>query len=352
MTYRLIGKDGPFYVSMRATRMEDDDRFIIIGITDFDEQMKQRQIAQRVKEEQLAYTRLNALAGDYICIYVVDPGTDRYHEFSATEGYNDFSIAKQGEDFFGTTRRSAEKFNYPDDVDRFLESFTKENLMEEISRNGIFTLTYRIVMGGKSVHVQMKAAIVEEKEGLRLIVGLNNIDAQVRQEADYARRLAQAQTRANIDALTGVRNRHAYLEEEDRINRQIAEHVETPFAIVIMDINDLKKINDTEGHQAGDQYLRDACGIICRYFKKSSVYRVGGDEFAVVARDEEYEKIDEKIAGLAEYNIRAVDDGRIVIACGMSRFSNDPCVAPVFERADHEMYENKSFLKARGGGSR
>ena len=56
------------------------------------------------------------------------------------------------------------------------------------------------------------------------------------------------------------------------------------FAITILDVNDLKKVNDNEGHKAGDQFIRDACRIICTTFKRSPVFRVGGDEFAVLSQ--------------------------------------------------------------------
>ncbi|MGX8685514.1 MAG: amino acid permease, partial [Spirochaetales bacterium] len=191
MTCRLVGKNGPVYVSIRITRMKDDERFLIIGITNFDEQMKQRQMAQRVKEERIAYARLNALAGDYIGVYVVDPLTERYHEFSSTTGYEDISLAKQGFYFFETTRKAAQQNSYPDDVDLFLEAFTKENILEEVARCGIFSLTYRMMINGNPVHVKVKASMVDEESGKRLVIGLINIDEQVRQEAEYAKRLSQ-----------------------------------------------------------------------------------------------------------------------------------------------------------------
>ena len=124
--------------------------------------------------------------------------------------------------------------------------------MAEVERSGIFTLGYRIMMEGKPFHVQMKAALVDEKEGQRLIVGLIDIDAQVRQEEEYEKRLTQAQNQANIDGLTGIKNMNAFLAAEAQLDRQIAAHAQPPFAIVILDVNDLKKVNDTAGHRAGD----------------------------------------------------------------------------------------------------
>ena len=345
MTYRLLTDEGPVFVSMKVSRMEDDERFIIIGITDIDEEMKQRQAVERVKEEQIAYQRLRALAGDFLCIYSVVPETGEYREHSATTSFEGFERSRKGQDFFTDSRQQARSVIYPEDLKRFLDMMTKENVISEIERHGIFSLSYRHMMEGKPCYVQLRAAIVEEKEGPRLIVGISDIDAHVRQEEEYEKRLAQAQREANLDALTGVKNRHAYLEAEERLDRQIAEHRVSDFAIVILDVNDLKKVNDTEGHKAGDQYLRDAVSIICGIFKRSPIFRVGGDEFAAIVQGADYESIEELTGRMKDHNTKAVRSGGIVIACGMAKFENDARVAIVFERADHDMYENKSSLK-------
>ena len=346
VNYRLLQEERATYVSMRISRMTDDERYIVIGVMDVDEQMKQRHAAERMKEERIAYARLSALTGDYLCIYVVVPETGYYREFSASASYEKLVQAKTGGDYFAATREAALSIIHPEDQNRFLSTFTRENILGEIGQHGIFTLSYRIMMDGSPLYVQLKAAIVEEKEGARLIVGIIDIDAQVRQEEKYVRRLAQARKDVNIDALTGVKNRHAYLETEERINAQIAEQRGPEFAIVILDVNDLKKVNDNDGHKAGDQYLRNACKIICDIFKHSPVFRIGGDEFAVIAQGSDYEDIETLIERVYTHNAEAKRNGGIVIACGMAKYEADACVAPVFERADHNMYENKSSLKA------
>ena len=346
LTFRRIERGTPFYVQMKISRMEDDARFVVFAISDVDELMRQRRAEEKIQEERIVYARLHALTGNFIVVYTVDPETNRYREFSATVDYEKgFAQAKEGENFFEKVREVARVYNYPEDLNRFLTSFTKENILAEIGRSGIFTLGYRFMMEGKPIHVQMKAAIVEEKEGTRLIVGLNNIDAQVRQEEELEKRLAQAQSQANIDALTGVKNRHAYLVTETQMDRQIAEHRQPPFAIVIFDVNDLKKVNDSTGHQAGDQYLREASGIICEIFKHSPVFRVGGDEFAVISQGRDYKILDELLQKVSDHNAVASLTGGIIIACGMAKLHDETSVAPVFERADKQMYRNKNLLK-------
>jgi diguanylate cyclase (GGDEF)-like protein len=347
LTYRYLSEKGPVYVSMRISRMEDDERFIIIGVTDVDEQMKQRRAAQRVQEEQLAYTRLKALNGNYIWVYVVEPETGSYRELSETEKSSSPTMDREGEDFFAAAREASRKYTCAEDQNRFLTSFTKENVMEEIARKGVYTLHYRFMLDGVPTYVILKAATVEEKEGSRLVVGLINVDDQTRLAEKNEMRMMQAHAKASIDALTGIKNKHAYLEAEERMNVQIAERRAPEFAIVLLDVNDLKKINDTEGHNAGDQYIKDACKIICDTFKHSPVFRIGGDEFAVISRGDDYARMDELIERMNRHNEEAIKDGGVVIACGMAKYQGEDSVAPVFERADQSMYENKSALKAK-----
>ena len=347
MTYRRLVDGKPIFVNMRVSRMKDDSRYIVIGVTDVDEQVKQRRAEERIQQERIIYSRLHALSGNILCVYVVDTETGHYSEFTSSDDYAEtFDQAREGTDFFTTLRDAARTYSHPDDTNRVLSLLTQENVMAEIKRSGVFVLGYRIMVDGNPVHFQLKAAMVEENGSQRLIVGLDNVDAQVRQEEEYGKRLAEAQNEASIDALTGVKNKHAYLEMETHMDLLIAENRQAPFAIVMLDVNDLKKINDTAGHQSGDQYLRDACKIICDVFKHSPVFRVGGDEFAVVAKEEDYAHIEELVEKIGNHNAEASRTGGIVVACGMAKFEEDHCVASVFERADEAMYDNKNALKS------
>lgn len=346
MTFRVYRDGEPKYVGLEISRMQDDDRFLIFGITDVDEQMEHYKVAQQMEEEQISYGRISALSGDYLCIYVVEPDSGKYREYTSTAGFDAFSIPDEGDNFFSDFRENSIKFVYPEDQNRVFTALTMNNVLEEVGKNGIFTLSYRLAVNDDDPrYVQMKAAIVYEKDGRRLVVGVNDIDAQVRQEEEYGRRLAQARIEANIDSLTGVKNRNAYRIYEERLNAQIEVDRAPEFAIVILDVNDLKVVNDTEGHKAGDQFLRDACKIICTTFKRSPVFRVGGDEFAVLAQGEDYTNLDDLIGQMNTHNEESIGNGGIVIALGMSRYDHDEKVSNVYERADQTMYENKKDLK-------
>lgn len=164
-------------------------------------------------------------------------------------------------------------------------------------------------------------------------------------EEEFANKLSEAHVKANVDALTGVRNKRSYDGIVKKMDQQIADGEADQFAIVVCDVNELKNVNDTKGHQAGDDVIKQACSMICNVFKHSPVFRVGGDEFAVIARGHDYENVDALVGEVARINEASQADGESVVACGMSRFEGDSDVATVFARADHLMYENKKALK-------
>ncbi len=627
LTYRRIKNGTPFYVLMKVSRMEDDKRFVVIAVSDIDELVKKRRAEKRVQEERLVYARLHALTGNFIVIYVVDPKTDHYREFSATDGYeNSFAQAKEGDNFFGRVREAARTHNHPDDLRLFLSAFTKENVMAEIERSGIFTLGYRLLMEGEPLYVQMKAAIVEEKEGPRLIVGLNNVDVEhrqrelekeiarqkeiydqiasslaerydtlyyidlttstyheisstdeykklnvpatgndffsasrrsirkyvhpedqekalsihykdvmlnnlknrssfsmswrlvvnnqvrhirhteimardrnhiivcienieaevqaelalkadqkksvtftqiaerladhydliyyidcensryaelstkqvsgelhvqeegkdffaasrtnadrlvyfedreriklfldrdnlisqletrrqltedyrlvvkggkiqyarmsvtyssdhshfiicvenreedVRREKEHLAALSMANKIARRDELTHTKNKTAYRETERELQEQIDEK-DASFGIVVCDINDLKIINDTAGHKAGDDYIKASCKLICNIFRHSPVFRIGGDEFVAILQGQDFENRTSLLANMrrrVEENIR-IGEGPVV-ATGLAEYQPyaDHTVEDVFNRADNQMYEEKARLK-------
>ena len=185
---------------------------------------------------------------------------------------------------------------------------------------------------------------------LSFIILMNNYNMMSDRVQQSEAALGLANDRANRDPLTGVKSKYAYVEAENMINQKIENGEMEDFAVAVFDVNDLKHINDTHGHQFGDEYIRLSCGIICQQFKRSPVYRVGGDEFAALLTGEDYEnrqELGEEISKLSLQN-NSSDDYRLpVIAMGIEEYKRgeDANIHSVFERADKKMYRNKKELK-------
>ncbi|MBR0410175.1 MAG: EAL domain-containing protein [Eubacterium sp.] len=183
--------------------------------------------------------------------------------------------------------------------------------------------------------------------GFTLAVMLTNYSYMSRHSKENERR-------ANIDPLTGVRSKNAYLFKEKQINASISTGEAGDFAVAVCDVNGLKKINDTLGHKAGDDYICKACRMVCEIFQHSPVFRVGGDEFVAILTGRDYESRKDLMQILHDRSVVHISSGDAVVSGGISDFDpeKDGSFHDVFERADALMYEEKQLLKGLGSISR
>lgn len=156
------------------------------------------------------------------------------------------------------------------------------------------------------------------------------------------------------DPLTNVNNRMAYEDKENFLQSEINSGAAVQFAIAMFDVNNLKIINDSKGHEAGDEYLIRCCRLICNVFKHSPVYRVGGDEFIAVLSGDDYNSRDELLERLqnrmSPYTATLpIPEDYISIAAGISEYvhGEDTSVQDITRRADEKMYHNKAVIKGK-----
>ena len=330
LTYRLLIDDKPTYVSMKAVRMRTDRKHIIVGVSNVDAQMRQKEAMARLQAEQTTYSRIKALTRGFICIYTIDPVTGCFSEYSVTGDYAGLGLEKEGDDFWASSQRESTRHIYPEDVEKFQTMLTRKKVFEEIEKQGIFTMQYRMYLGGEPKYVTLQGALVEEKDGPQLIIGVNNVDDLVRREQDYERKLAAARSRENLDTLTGVKDRTAYENMSHTLEHQIELGRDVRYAIALCRVRDLDHINETQGREAGNRMLREACTFICSTFKHSPVFRVAADEFAAIAQGQDYENAD----ALTEELERESHEKNAAVICGMAKYDGHGTVSSVFARAD------------------
>lgn len=171
----------------------------------------------------------------------------------------------------------------------------------------------------------------------------------VEARVESSRQLGMVMTVAYKDPLTNVRNINAYTESKGIIEKDVKNGTITEFAIVVFDLNDLKIINDTQGHDAGDKYIQDGCMLICRVFKHSPVFRIGGDEFVAFLTNDDYNSRDELFGSFNRQVESNLENGGVIVAAGIGIYDpdNDSGYDDVFLRADECMYIRKKELKKR-----
>ncbi len=300
-TYRLDKPEGPVYVHMKAIHIGSAGNHIIIGVSNVDAQMKQQETLERLQEENIAYSRMTALAGDYLFFYTVDPETGNYYEYSAAKKAESLGAAKEGDDFFIDTIIRGDKVIYPEDKEMFHENFNRQIVMEKVKNNEIYSLTYRLLIDGEPKYVNLRAAMVTEKGAEKLIFGLNDVDDQVKRDQEYAHNLSAARNRANIDSQTGVKNEQAFEDMKEQLDHLIKTQSAPPFSVAFID-EDLSE-KDGVSDEERIALIRQGCMVICKIYRHSPVYRLGETKFAVISRGDDYEQIDALMEKLEASNL-------------------------------------------------
>ncbi len=345
LNYRMMLNGRATYVRLKAVRVrERDPDHVLLALSDADAHMQRIAMYERTMQQTLTYAGIaEALAADYFCIYYADLQTGEYIEYRSSYEYKTLHLPEAGEDFFGTFRNDLIRYVWEEDRDTYLQAFEKENLMKVLAVDRMFLLTFRIMLGGQPNHIRMKITRMAAEDNHHIVVGLSDIEASMQRNEQYLR----MKDIANRDALTGVKSKHAYTVEEESIDWHIENDHPEEFALAVCDINGLKQINDTQGHKAGDRYIQEASAVICNIFNHSPVYRVGGDEFVVLLRGQDYAKRADLLNVLNHQVEENRETGGVVISAGLADYTpgEDHAMACVFDRADHLMYMRKAQLK-------
>ena len=172
-SYRLMDAGAPMYAGMKIVRAQPGAKHIVIGVSIIDAEMNRRQAEERVMRERVIYGRIAALSGEYLALYTVEPETGAYYEYSAATDYEALGFDKQGGDFFRQGAEDGKRTVCPDDLERYLREFTKENVLRGARENGLFTMRYRLMLAGAPAGVVLRAALVRESDGEKLIVGVS-----------------------------------------------------------------------------------------------------------------------------------------------------------------------------------
>ena len=231
---------------------------------------------------------------------------------------------------------------------------TKEHSVEEYQWNGVDKyLTSQKLRNGMIFTVCVEKQEVDEPKQTML---MNSIVVIAIIMSIFVM-ITVSLTRAIIslmytDTMARVANKAAYTEYVDKIYKKFRAKEHIDFTVVVVDINDLKKVNDTYGHEYGDRLIQNGASILKKVWGKRSVFRIGGDEFAVLLFDIDTKFVDEKkrlfdeeIKNFNEKNNEEALYLQMAIGIAVYDPEKDQDYMEVFRRADEEMYIDKKEKK-------
>nr|MCR5094362.1 diguanylate cyclase [Lachnospiraceae bacterium] len=166
-------------------------------------------------------------------------------------------------------------------------------------------------------------------------------------------RVVEEQENASIDSMTALMNRRSYSQEVE-----VLEKAELPddLTYVSIDLNGLKEINDSEGHDAGDTLIRGAGECIRKCFADiGKIYRIGGDEFVVILTTDQPD-VEVRLTDLKEAMKKWSGENELLLeaSCGYARHEEDrqTGIRDLVKMADKKMYIAKNEYYTTSGRDR
>ncbi|MER3408822.1 MAG: hypothetical protein C4306_01660 [Thermoleophilia bacterium] len=178
---------------------------------------------------------------------------------------------------------------------------------------------------------------------------LADLAARAGPAIENALRFREAQHLAEIDAHTGLHNRRYF---HETLAREVARahRYQRPLALLIVDLDDFKEVNDRLGHLAGDAVLAQVGERVRNVVRSADIpCRVGGDEFAIILPESTLADAEQLFVRLQEHlAARPIPEaGRVSISCGIAELRPQDDAVSFFERADDALYRAKEAGKGR-----
>ena len=190
----------------------------------------------------------------------------------------------------------------------------------------------------------MSDQLTDDADVQQLIDEIGRLRGQVAQLQD---RVEQLDHLAHQDSLIDLPNRRGFIRELERLIAR-ASRYDARAAMLFVDLDGLKSINDTFGHRAGDHALIQVAGLLESGVRKSDVVaRIGGDEFGILLENADEQSASETAARLVDA-IAACEfchEGECLplsVAIGVGLINANDCADDVMARADEQMYRRKA----------
>ncbi len=190
----------------------------------------------------------------------------------------------------------------------------------------------------------MSDEVSEDADVQRLIEEISRLRGQV---AQLQERVEQLDHLAHQDSLIDLPNRRGFLRELERLIARVSRY-DAKAALLYVDVDGLKMINDSCGHLAGDQALIQVADLLASGVRKSDVVaRIGGDEFGILLENADEPSAHETASRLVELiaGCEFLHDGQslpLSVAIGVGMIEASDSAESVMARADHEMYRRKA----------
>ncbi|MFT4144916.1 MAG: diguanylate cyclase [Mobilitalea sp.] len=233
-------------------------------------------------------------------------------------------------------------------IDRFIQNESKIALLDELKEhNNTYNRIVEYNFNGNQMWVTANYELIDYHGEKCILTGIMDITEIRKNEEELSHY-------ASTDALTGILNRRMGLKKLEELLEE-AKDSPIEFVLCFLDIDNLKKVNDTYGHTEGDRYIITICEMIQSKIQEDDIFfRLGGDEFIIIFRNKNkiqaesvWNEIKEQ---LIAKNVQEKNPYQIMASHGLFYYSSemdidDIDLEEIIEKADKQMYKEKRKTK-------
>ncbi len=285
-TYRTIRDGKIVYYRLKIIPL-DDGKKLVYGFEHFDDQMREKLEREAERETQMAL--LAGLSCEYESVWLVDAsihyGKLIRNNMGDTRSSVVMNMVNEGS-YEEILENYIEQYVVPGDRERMYSETSISSLLRNAMEDKLYHVNYsRINEEGERNYMQLVYSRVTDDMGVtRFVCGFRNVDEVIAEE----KKKSILYSMAHIDSMTNLSNRRTIDEYMDSYS---GKKPEDGLVFFSFDLNELKSVNDTYGHEAGDELIIGAAECIRSVLGGSgSIFRTGGDEYAAIITCERKER--------------------------------------------------------------
>lgn len=324
------------YCEMKCVRVSEDGEpmAVVMGFAVKDAEIRIEMEEKAQTDFQLSL--LDGLSRDYEMVWLLR-SDKRMRLFRVSDNPEVQRVALQYYDSVNFDLGFAsfiERYVVEDDKKRLKEFALYDNLIKNVPQEGMYSTIFRRIVPDGFVYIQLCFTRAVGPDGEENIVcAVRDVDALIREENERKEKYKNAIKERDLDGLTGIRNRFCYENYLRALERMNFDSL----SIIYIDADFLHELNNTEGHDAGDELIRCVAKEASNVWGIDNAFRIGGDEFVAFDYDMDRKKIMNRIDSFR----RKMGEHKYSVSVGFSHTDTKVDLQELITNAEKMMYEEK-----------
>ncbi len=324
------------YCEMKCVRVSEDNEpvAVVMGFAVKDAEIRIEMEEKAQTDFQLSL--LDGLSRDYEMVWLLRSDR-RMRLFRVSDNPEVQRVALQyydSVDFDLGFTSFVERYVVEEDKKRLKEFARYDNLVQNVPQEGMYSTIFKRALPEGFVYIQLCFTRAVGPDGEENIVcAARDVDALIREENERREQYKNAIKERDLDGLTGIRNRFCYENYLKALERMNFDSL----SIIYIDADFLHELNNTEGHDAGDELIRTVAKEAVNVWGIDNSFRIGGDEFVVF----DYDMDRKKIMGRLDTFRRKMSEHKYSVSVGYGHTDKKMNLQELITIAEKMMYEEK-----------